>query len=62
MKRHRWWERDDCKRCALVFAQTLWPAFYYIGRGLGYHSGGGLSLVSLTVILYLLFKGQPAVE
>jgi len=36
-------------RCALVFAQTLRPAFggngYYVGRGLGYHSGGGLSLV-----------------
>jgi hypothetical protein len=40
MKQHRWRS----------------PAFgegYYIARGLGYHGGGGLSLVLLTVIFYL---------
>src|ERR1035438_1837707 len=28
---------------------------YYMGPGLGYYGGGGLSLVLLLVILYLLF-------
>ena len=32
---------------------------YYMGPGLGYYGGGGLSLVLLLVILYLLFgKGR----
>ena len=35
---------------------------YYMGPGLGYYGGGGLSLVLLIVILFLLFgrgRGRP---
>jgi hypothetical protein len=30
----------------------------YMGPGLGYYGGGGISLVLLIVILYLVFNGR----